>query len=95
MPKFRKKPVVVEAVRWDPKAGHSAVEPTAPERGSLEERGVVQTAGGPAFVFAGDWLITEPDGRGHYPCRPDIFAATYDPLPDDNNGPRPGESQSD
>ncbi len=28
-------------------------------------------------VIEGDWIITEPDGIHHYPCKPDIFEATY------------------
>lgn len=31
-------------------------------------------------VVPGDWIITEPDGIHHYPCKPDIFAATYEPV---------------
>lgn len=77
---FRKKPITVEAVRWSPDEPHPAVKTTAPERGSLEPRGLVKTAGGDAIVYSGDWIITEPDGRGYYPCRPDIFAASYDPV---------------
>lgn len=79
MARYRKKPVVVEAVQWFKPGDHPAVTTTAPERGSLEPRGVVQTAGGKAIVYPGDWVITEPDGRGHYPCKPDIFDATYEP----------------
>jgi hypothetical protein len=77
---YRKKPVVVEAVQWFHDRPHPAVKLTAPDRGSLTPRGIVQTAGGKAIVEDGDWLITEPDGRGHYPCKPDIFAATYEPA---------------
>ena len=29
----------------------------------------------------GDWIITEMiDGSGFYPCKPDIFEATYEPV---------------
>lgn len=28
-------------------------------------------------VAPGDWIITEPDGIHHYPCKPDVFAARY------------------
>ena len=28
----------------------------------------------------GDWVIPEPDGEHFYPCKPDIFAATYEPV---------------
>lgn len=30
-----------------------------------------------AIVSPGDWVITEPDGIHHYPCKPDIFAKKY------------------
>lgn len=78
--KYRKRPVVVDAAQFDPAVGHPAVKETAPERGSLDRRYVVQTAGGTAFLWPGDWIIAEPDGRGYYPCKPDIFAATYEPV---------------
>lgn len=29
-------------------------------------------------VAPGDWIITEPDGIHHYPCKPDIFENTYE-----------------
>jgi hypothetical protein len=28
-------------------------------------------------VDPGDWIITEPDGIHHYPCKPDVFAKRY------------------
>lgn len=28
----------------------------------------------------GDWIIPEPDGKHYYPCKPDIFEATYDKV---------------
>lgn len=28
----------------------------------------------------GDWIIPEPDGVHYYPCKPDIFALTYDKV---------------
>lgn len=31
-------------------------------------------------VIEGDWIITEPDGIHHYPCKPDIFEETYEPV---------------
>jgi hypothetical protein len=41
---------------------------------------VVTAHGQKTEVQTDDWVISEPDGRGHYPCKPDIFAATYDPV---------------
>jgi len=31
-----------------------------------------------AFLADGDWIMPEPDGKHFYPCKPDIFAATYE-----------------
>ena len=31
-------------------------------------------------VVKGDWIIQEPDGKHYYPCKPDIFAATYEAV---------------
>jgi hypothetical protein len=32
-------------------------------------------------VCPGDFVITGVRGE-HYPCKPDVFAATYEPVPD-------------
>jgi hypothetical protein len=41
--------------------------------------GWVDTLEGGHIVCPGDWIITGIKGE-HYPCKPDIFAATYEPL---------------
>lgn len=40
----------------------------------------VQTANGPVRAEPDDWIIREPSGTGCYPCKPDVFAAKYEPL---------------
>jgi hypothetical protein len=30
----------------------------------------------------GDWIIPEPDGVHYYPCKPNIFEATYEKVDD-------------
>ena len=42
--------------------------------------GWVDTLEGGHIVCPGDWIITGVKGE-RYPCKPDIFEATYDPLP--------------
>lgn len=79
--KFRKKPIIVDAVQLGEDLAHPAVKITAPERGSVEPRGIVRTKHGQVFVNPGDWLIAESDGSGYYPCKPEIFEATYEPAP--------------
>jgi hypothetical protein len=60
MPKFRKRPVVIEAVQ-------------------LTETTEIKTLEGTMTGNPGDWLITGVKGE-QYPCKPDIFAATYEPA---------------
>lgn len=84
MPKFRKKPVVIEAVQFSAadKSTHEHVNYGYPvENGgsSLDGKYWVQTLEGPLIVSDGDWIITGIKGE-HYPCKPDIFAATYEPA---------------
>lgn len=31
-----------------------------------------------AYLAPGDWILPEPDGVHFYPCKPDIFAKTYE-----------------
>ena len=94
MPKCRKKPVVIEAEQWFPGRNIKGVtmEPCDlpshdPEWPCNEgAHPVVHTIheGQTVRVQAGDWIIPEPDGVHFYPCKPDIFAATYEPVEDDN-----------
>lgn len=81
MAKFRKKPVVIDATQWFKAGDHpevreyTDVEPPVGERG----RSYVGTMEGPLRVSPGDWIITGVKGE-HYPCKPDIFEATYEPA---------------
>lgn len=79
MSKFRKKPVVIEATQWFKHGDHPAVkQPDAPEL-VVDGFGWVPTLEGGHIVTPGDWIITGVKGE-HYPCKPDIFAATYEPA---------------
>ena len=76
--KFRKKPVVIEATQWFKHGDHFAVFLMPPDQGA-HEQAYVPTLEGPMFVSPGDWIITGIKGE-HYPCKPDIFEATYEPA---------------
>lgn len=50
----------------------------------------IETLEGIMHANAGDWIITGVNGE-QYPCKPDIFVKTYEPVSDehqavDNNG---------
>lgn len=89
--RFRKKPVVIEAVRFTGTAAlrsepwlSTAMDKSWPEPGSArvaaEVYGVeIATLEGIHFAMIGDWIIRGIKGE-LYPCKPDIFAATYEAV---------------
>lgn len=77
---FRKKPVVIAATQWFKDGDHPAViRKSDPNRYADEGIPWVPTLEGGHIVTPGDWIITGVKGE-HYPCKPDIFAATYEPA---------------
>lgn len=83
--KFRKRPIVIEAAQWFPDAMVEGVcieyEETVDGNGVFGRVPVpfVRTLEGKMFVNSGDWIITGVKGE-RYPCKPDIFEATYEPV---------------
>ena len=82
MAKFRKKPVVIEATQWHNHGDHPAVVPYDSSVSGQHIKGIghygwVKTLEGGHIVTPGDWIITGVQGE-HYPCKPDIFTATYE-----------------
>ena len=85
--KYRKKPVVIEAARW----GESGA-PSNPDRitswitenggvacyGTVPFEGIyIETLEGVMAASPGDFIIKGVNGE-FYPCKPDIFAKTYE-----------------
>ena len=113
MPKFRKKPVVIEATQWFTNGDHpdddvmrpfedTGETPTEPREGKvvrsypgvsgsspcissrqcgqpMHDHGWIDAPEGGHNVCPGDWIITGVKGE-IYPCKPDIFAATYEAV---------------
>jgi hypothetical protein len=83
MPKFKKKPIELEAEQWFQNKFVEGVD--GPFRrlndivGVSTYYGTITTPDGPYEVNPGDWIITEPTGE-KFPCKPHIFEATYDPV---------------
>lgn len=77
---YVKKPVVVEAVQWigDNFAEIHALSPNA----GITESGdnlLIETREGTMMADLRDWVIRGVAGEV-YPCKPDIFAATYEEV---------------
>ncbi|ALC11232.1 hypothetical protein [Sphingopyxis sp. 113P3] len=105
MAKYRKKPVVIEAVQyngWEPVEGHlqpmfdhSFAPPDWLTEGMAKRESeagavfldlagdnpqlMVVTLEGHHIASVGDWIIRGVAGE-LYPCKPEIFAATYEPV---------------
>ncbi len=48
-------------------------------KNTMHDHGWIDTLEGGHTVCPGDWIITGVAGE-RYPCKPDIFAATYEPA---------------
>lgn len=80
MAKYRKKPIVVDAVQWhgfeDGPHNLGVVPYNSP---GDEGFGYIKTLEGGHIVTPGDWIITGVKGE-RYPCKPDIFELTYESV---------------
>lgn len=79
MPKFRKKPVVIDAILFDG-ANHDEVRDflgVASLNQHNDGQIPIVTLEGTMMANAGDYIIRGIKGE-YYPCKPDIFEATYE-----------------
>lgn len=89
MAKYRKKPVVIEAVQLT----RETLEEVRDFMGGEEQRNVsftinfkdgavsIHTLEGKMRASLNDWIIKGVKGE-FYPCKPDIFAQTYEKVED-------------
>ena len=79
--KYRKKPVVIEAVQWTGLNEDEIYEFTHGECQLCANdcRLFIPTLEGSMEASVGDFIIRGVKGE-YYPCKPDIFEATYEPV---------------
>jgi hypothetical protein len=79
--KFRKKPVVIEAFRYwiDPRPDWFCDRVSTNEIITFETHCDIRTLEGVMRGNVGDWIIKGVHGE-IYPCKRDIFEATYEPV---------------
>lgn len=79
--KFRKKPVVIEAIQWTGDNANDVLRFMFPDIEVEAEATIktIKTLEGDMHVSKGDWIIRGVKGE-LYPCKPDIFEATYEPA---------------
>lgn len=91
MPRFHKKPIVIEARQFD--GSRKAIEdivawaggrfqfrekPTE-DRRALIPQIVIPTLEGDSIASVGDWVVCGVNGE-FYPCKDEIFRKTYEPV---------------
>ena len=85
MPKFRKKPVEIEAMLLTEDTSHDVLLwlRGAGQKSNHVNDGAIDiyTLEGTMRADLGDWIIRGVQGE-FYPCKPDIFEATYEPVDD-------------
>lgn len=81
--KYRKKPVVIEAVQWD---GENPAQVVVLAKDNIrliewnEDNSLtIKTLEGGMKADIGDFIIKGVKGE-LYPCKPDIFEQTYEPV---------------
>ncbi len=82
MAKFRKKPVVIEAVQFTGKNFNEVDEFTGKQfraSGTEGKEMVIQTLEGAMTASLNDFIIKGENGE-FYPCKPDVFEKTYEPV---------------
>ena len=76
--KYRKKPIIIEAIQWTGENVTEVREFCKPRTTATEPgRVYIETLEGVMAANIGDWIIRGIKGEV-YPCKPDIFEATYE-----------------
>ncbi len=78
--KYRKRPIIIDAERWTGQNRHiiGAFIPFE-KRYFLSDSVRIITLEGTMIADVGDWIIKGIRDE-FYPCKPDIFEATYEPV---------------
>ena len=84
--KFIKKPVVIEAVQFTGDNGNEIAKfMKCQYPGLIKGKFYIGTLEGVHEASPEDWIIKGIKGE-FYPCKPDIFEATYEPVQEADHG---------
>lgn len=79
---YRKKPVIIEARQLTPETREDIAHWIGGEAWYAGDEGLyINTLEGTMVASDGDFIIQGVQGE-FYPCKPDIFAETYEPVID-------------
>jgi len=86
--KYKKKPTIIEAIQWDGSNINEVIDFTKDKSNIVVERHtytqasarvIIHTLEGDMEASIGDYIIRGVKGE-YYPCKPDVFDMTYDPV---------------
>ena len=77
--KYRKKPVIIEAIQWNGKNLSEIDKFTKNKVKNHESVLIIPTLEGDMEASIGDYIIKGVNGE-FYPCKPNIFAKTYEEV---------------
>jgi hypothetical protein len=80
--KFRKKPVLIEAEKFNSANWRNILEFIGEKSGYIKTDEmilIIHTLEGDMRAVPGDWIIKGVSGE-FYPCKPDIFEKTYEKV---------------
>lgn len=83
MAQYRKKPLLVDAVQYTGDNVKEVFEEFGKDGILVAREGhliLTTTHGDPAPCRAGDWVVPDSQPGTFYPIKPDVFAATYEPV---------------
>lgn len=86
MPKYRKRPVTVEAFQYWPDKPLPEGVYANNHQYAPGKHYVITIHRQHAYLQPGNWVITESDGKHHYPCAAEEFERIYEPV---ENSPDP------
>ena len=87
MPRFRKKPVEIEAIQYTRESRNECIAFCGAQHMAIDDDGAeyelknlrIKTLEGTMMAKLDDWIIKGVKGE-FYPCKPDIFEATYETV---------------
>ena len=77
--KYRKKPVVIEAIQWTSDNLSEIDKFTQGKVKNHESVLIIPTLAGEMYASLSDYIIKGVNGE-FYPCKPDIFDKTYEEV---------------
>ena len=76
--KYQKKSVVIDAIKWNG-TNHNELRDFMGVAAFSDGKCEITTLEGTLTASVGDWIIKGIKGE-FYPCKPDIFEMTYEPV---------------